>query len=101
MKRAFSGQLSAFSTESVAQAFRLCPKIWLVGDDLVNSAYEVEDPDERARLTSQAAQLAAEEVVWAPLYETVTTMWLGDRVTGADPSINYMYFPWAAKIGGR
>ncbi|WP_312179766.1 ABC transporter substrate-binding protein [Arthrobacter sp.] len=70
-------------------------------DDLVNAAFGVQDPDERALLTSKAAELAAEEVVWGPLYETVTTMWLGDRITGADPSINYMYFPWAAKIGGR
>lgn len=70
-------------------------------DGLVNSAFEVQDPDERAKLTARAAKLAAEEVVWAPLYETVTTMWLGDRISGADPSINYMYFPWAAKIGGR
>lgn len=70
-------------------------------DGLVNSAFAVQDPDERARVTAEAAQLAAEEVVWGPLYETVTTMWLGNRITGADPSINYMYFPWAAKIGGR
>ncbi|MBD7996632.1 ABC transporter substrate-binding protein [Arthrobacter sp. Sa2CUA1] len=70
-------------------------------DGLVNAAFEAKDPDERAGLTAQAAQLAAEEVVWGPLYESVTTMWLGNRITGAAPSINYMYFPWAAKIGGR
>ncbi|GAA1925088.1 ABC transporter substrate-binding protein [Arthrobacter gandavensis] len=70
-------------------------------DELVNAAFEVRDPDERARLTAKAAELAGEEVVWGPLYESVTTMWLGNRITGADPSINYMYFPWAAKIGGR
>jgi len=70
-------------------------------DSLVNQAFGTKDPDLRARLTGQAAKIAGEEVVWAPLYETVTTMWLGKRITGADPSINYMYFPWAAKIGGR
>ncbi|WP_354178901.1 ABC transporter substrate-binding protein [Arthrobacter sp. UYP6] len=70
-------------------------------DDLVNAAFGVEDPNERAKLTAEAAKLAGEEVVWGPLYETVTTMWLGNRITGADPSINYMYFPWAAKIGGH
>ncbi|MFJ5957609.1 ABC transporter substrate-binding protein [Paenarthrobacter sp. NPDC092416] len=70
-------------------------------DELVNSAYGVQDPDARGKLTGQAAKLASEDVVWGPLYETVTTMWLGKRITGADPSINYMYFPWAAQIGGR
>lgn len=70
-------------------------------DDLVNSAYSVQDPEARGKLTGQAAKLASEEVVWGPLYETVTSMWLGKRITGADPSINYMYYPWAAQIGGR
>ncbi|MEO3940174.1 ABC transporter substrate-binding protein [Paenarthrobacter nicotinovorans] len=70
-------------------------------DDVVNSAYGVQDPDARGKLTGKAAKLASEEVVWGPLYETVTSMWLGKRITGADPSINYMYFPWAAQIGGR
>lgn len=70
-------------------------------DDLVNTAYTVQDPDARGKLTGQAAKLAADDVVWGPLYETVTSMWLGKRITGADPSINYMYFPWAAQIGGR
>ncbi len=69
-------------------------------DELVNTAYGVQDPDARGKLTGQAAKIASEDVVWGPLYETVTTMWLGKRITGADPSINYMYFPWAAKIGG-
>ncbi len=70
-------------------------------DDLVNTAYTVQDPDARGKLTGQAAKLAADDVVWGPLYETVTSMWMGKRITGADPSINYMYFPWAAQIGGR
>ncbi|WP_311214178.1 MULTISPECIES: ABC transporter substrate-binding protein [unclassified Arthrobacter] len=70
-------------------------------DDLVNSAYSVQDPEARGKLTGQAAKLASEDVVWGPLYETVTSMWLGKRITGADPSINYMYYPWAAQIGGR
>ncbi|MCD4852301.1 ABC transporter substrate-binding protein [Arthrobacter sp. AK01] len=70
-------------------------------DDLVNSAYSVQDPDARGKLTGRAATLASQEVVWGPLYETVTSMWLSKRITGADPSINYMYFPWAAQIGGR
>jgi len=70
-------------------------------DKLVNQAIGTKDPDQRAKFTGQAAKIASDEVVWGPLYETVTSMWLGKRITGADPSINYMYFPWAAKIGGR
>lgn len=70
-------------------------------DKLVNQAIGIKDPDQRAKVTAQAAKIASDQVVWGPLYETVTSMWLGKRITGADPSINYMYFPWAAKIGGR
>ncbi|MFJ3958035.1 ABC transporter substrate-binding protein [Arthrobacter sp. NPDC090010] len=70
-------------------------------DALVNQAIGTKDPDQRAKLTAQAAKIASDEVVWGPLYETVTSMWLGKRITGADPSINYMYYPWAAQIGGR
>jgi peptide/nickel transport system substrate-binding protein len=70
-------------------------------DALVNKAFTIKDPDQRAKATAQAARIAGEELVWAPLYETATSMWQSKRITGADPSINYMYFPWAAKIGGR
>ncbi|MFB9164882.1 ABC transporter substrate-binding protein [Arthrobacter psychrochitiniphilus] len=70
-------------------------------DDLVNEAIGTKDPDAKAQLTAQAAKIASDEVVWSPLYETVTSLWLGKRITGVAPSINYMYFPWAATIGGR
>lgn len=70
-------------------------------DQLVNSAIGTENVDERDRLTAQAAKIASQDVVWSPLYETVTSLWLGKRITGVTPSINYMYYPWAATIGGR
>ena len=70
-------------------------------DQLINSAVGTEDDAERNRLTAQAAKIASQDVVWSPLYETVTALWLGKRITGVTPSINYMYYPWAATIGGR
>lgn len=70
-------------------------------DGLVQKAIGTENVDERDKLTAQAAKIASDDVVWSPLYDTVTALWLGKRITGVDPSINYMYYPWAATIGGR
>ncbi|MBB6405457.1 ABC transporter substrate-binding protein [Arthrobacter sp. AZCC_0090] len=70
-------------------------------DQLVNNAIGTKSVDERDRLAAQAAKIASQDVVWSPLYENVTLLWLGKRITGAAPSINYMYYPWAATIGGR
>ncbi|MHA7304250.1 ABC transporter substrate-binding protein [Arthrobacter sp. TMN-49] len=70
-------------------------------DRLVNTSISTKDVEERGRLTAEAAKIASQEVVWSPLYETVTSLWLGKRITGVVPSINYMYYPWAATIGGR
>ena len=70
-------------------------------DQLINNAISTEDVADRSRLTAQAAKIASQDVVWSPLYETVTALWLGKRITGVTPSINYMYYPWAATIGGR
>lgn len=28
-------------------------------------------------------------------------VYLSDRITGLSPSINFMYYPWAATLGAR
>ena len=68
-------------------------------DDIVNRALQTDDPDARSHLAAEAQRLTSEELPWIPLFDVPTTLWLGDRITGVDPSISYMYFPWAATIG--
>ncbi|WP_053385720.1 ABC transporter substrate-binding protein [Leucobacter japonicus] len=68
-------------------------------DDVVNRALQTDDAFERSHLAAEAQRLTSEELPWIPLFDVPTTLWLGDRITGVDPSIYYMYYPWAATIG--
>ncbi len=68
-------------------------------DALTNRALVTDDPGERSKISAQVQQLATEQLPWIPLFEIPTGLWLGKKITGVDPSISYMYAPWAAKIG--
>lgn len=68
-------------------------------DDVVNRAVATLDADERFALAADAQRIATDQLPWIPLFDLPATVWMGDRITGVDPSINYLYFPWAAKIG--
>lgn len=70
-----------------------------VFDELTNKALETSETAERMELSAQVQQVANEDLPWIPLIAAPTTVWLGERITGADPSINFLYYPWAAKIG--
>lgn len=70
-------------------------------DALVNNAIGIADPAERAKETAKAQVVVNKELPWLPLYEIPTTVWLSSKITGVAPSINYMFFPWAATIGAR
>lgn len=49
----------------------------------------------------KAQQILNEQLPWLPLYENPTTLWMSEKVTGATPSVNYLYYPWAAHIGSN
>ncbi len=70
-------------------------------DALVTEAVSTMDPIERSKLTAQAQQLANAELPWLPLAAAPNTMFMGERVTGLSPSINFLYYPWAATLGAR
>lgn len=70
-------------------------------DALITEAVSTMDPIERSKLTAQAQQLTNEELPWLPLFEIPNAAYMSDRVTGMSPSINFMYFPWAAQLGAR
>lgn len=71
-------------------------------DDAVNEAIAtpLTDPA-RVDAMARAQQTAMEELPWLPIYTMPTNVWLGQRITGVAPSINSMYYPWAASIGAR
>lgn len=47
----------------------------------------------------KAEKIVMEQLPWIPVYQTLTNVFLGSRITGVDVSVNYLYYPWAAKIG--
>ena len=60
----------------------------------------VSDPN-RPALVAKVEQIAMDELPWLPLYTLPTSVWLGKKITGVKPSINFLYYPWAASIGGK
>ncbi|GAA1793826.1 ABC transporter substrate-binding protein [Agromyces lapidis] len=70
-------------------------------DAIADEAVGIVDPDERAQKSAELQHIANEELPWLPLFTGPTTLFLGERITGVAPSINYLYYPWAATIGAR
>jgi peptide/nickel transport system substrate-binding protein len=70
-------------------------------DEVVNSAIAIADPAARSVETAKAQQIANAQLPWLPLYTAPMTLFLGSEITGVQPSIAFMYYPWAATIGAR
>lgn len=70
-------------------------------DALVTEAVSTMDPKARGELTAEAQQIANAELPWLPLVTAPNAMYLGERVTGLSPAINFLYYPWAATLGAR
>lgn len=68
-------------------------------DDLVDQATAVYQPDKRMRIEAKLQKQAAEQVLWIPVAEWPTAVFLNKRITGAPTTISYMYYPWAADVG--
>ncbi|GAA3890793.1 ABC transporter substrate-binding protein [Leifsonia kafniensis] len=68
-------------------------------DQIVTDAVSIADPAARAAEAAKAQVIVNEQLPWLPLYESPTVVWLGKNITGVAPSINYLYYPWAATIG--
>lgn len=70
-------------------------------DAAVNSAVGSYDQATRVTATEKAQQIAMDELPWLPLYTQPVSVFLGKRITGVQPSIAYLYYPWAAEIGAK
>lgn len=72
------------------------PKI----EGLLAKARETSDADARAKLTVEAETLIMDQELWLPVADTATRLFMNNRVTGAPASFVYLYYPWAADLGG-
>ncbi|MFB7865750.1 ABC transporter substrate-binding protein [Streptomyces sp. NPDC056069] len=57
------------------------------------------DPDKRLAIEAELQKHAAEQLLWIPVAEWPTAVFLNKRITGAPTTISYMYYPWAADVG--
>lgn len=70
-------------------------------DEIVNGAIGIADAGERDAETAKAQQIANEQLPWLPLFNAPVSVFMGERITGVQPSIAFLYYPWAATIGAR
>jgi len=70
-------------------------------DKVVADAIKTQDPEQRAQLSAKAQKIANEQLPWLPLFAGPMTLFMGKKVTGASPSVAFLYYPWAATIGKR
>jgi peptide/nickel transport system substrate-binding protein len=68
---------------------------------LVDEAESTANPDQRAALTVQAEELAAQQLPWIPTVQPTNTLFLNRSLTGATASFAYMFAPWADDLGGK
>ncbi|MCX4632513.1 ABC transporter substrate-binding protein [Streptomyces sp. NBC_01443] len=70
-------------------------------DAAVDKAVAAHDPAEHAAANAEAQRTALRELPWLPLYTQPVSVFMGKRITGVQPSIAYLYYPWAAEIGAK
>ena len=70
-------------------------------DTALNRAVAAYNPAQHAAWTAAAQQIAMQQLPWLPLYSAPVSVFLGKRITGVQPSIAYLYYPWAAEIGAK
>ncbi|MFG2294496.1 ABC transporter substrate-binding protein [Streptomyces sp. NPDC048603] len=68
-------------------------------DRLVDEATAAYEPGPRMDIEARLQRHAAEQLLWIPVAEWPTALFLNKRITGAPTTISYMYHPWAAAVG--
>lgn len=68
-------------------------------DDLARQVTAEYDPARRLAIEAKLQKQAADQVLWMPVAEWPTAMFLNKRITGAPTTISYLYYPWAADVG--
>uniref|UniRef100_A0AAU2JI23 ABC transporter substrate-binding protein n=1 Tax=Streptomyces sp. NBC_00049 TaxID=2903617 RepID=A0AAU2JI23_9ACTN len=70
-------------------------------DAAVDRAIGAYEPGMHAEANAEAQKIAMRDLPWLPLYTQPVSVFLGKRITGVQPSIAYLYYPWAAEIGAK
>ncbi|MER5637987.1 ABC transporter substrate-binding protein [Kitasatospora sp. NPDC002227] len=68
-------------------------------DALVDQATAAYDPAQRGAIEAKLQQTAAQQLLWIPVAEWPTAVFMNKRITGAPTTISYLYYPWAADVG--
>ncbi|MFE5858412.1 ABC transporter substrate-binding protein [Streptomyces sp. NPDC056500] len=68
-------------------------------DKLIDEAKATADTNERAKLITQAQEIAVGQGIWMPLYSPFNPVYLKKGLTGAPISSVQLTYPWAADIG--
>lgn len=71
-------------------------------DDLYASAVGTKEDAARAKLVTQMEQKLHDEM--NPMFPGIqlnNDVWLGNKITGAPASFDYVYYPWAAYLTGK
>ena len=70
-------------------------------DDLYAKAVGTEDDDERAAVVLEMEKKLHDDMVpMFPGVELNNEVWLGSKITGAPAAFDYVFYPWAAYLGG-
>lgn len=68
-------------------------------DALTDKARSEYDPAKRFSAAAELQKKAADQLLWIPVAEWPTAVFLNKRITGAPTTISYLYSPWAAGVG--
>ncbi|MEV7277323.1 ABC transporter substrate-binding protein [Streptomyces sp. NPDC093111] len=88
--------LTGFKTGAYLNFAGYSDKKYDAGVDRATAEY---DPDKRLMIEADLQKQAAEQLLWIPVAEWPTAVFLNKRITGAPTTIAYMYYPWAADVG--
>ncbi|MFD3873333.1 ABC transporter substrate-binding protein [Streptomyces sp. NPDC058623] len=68
-------------------------------DRLVDEAAAVYPTEQRLDIEAKLQNHASGRLLWIPVAEWPTALFMNKRITGAPTTISYMYYPWAADVG--
>ncbi|MFJ6509864.1 ABC transporter substrate-binding protein [Streptomyces sp. NPDC091406] len=68
-------------------------------DELVDRATAAHNAQGRMEIETKLQRHAVDRLLWIPVAEWPTSVFLNKRITGAPTTIAYLYYPWAADVG--
>ena len=66
---------------------------------LMEKARSTADDAKRAALVVEAQKIITSELPWIPIVAPTTVLIMSSKITGAPSSFQYMFGPWAARLG--